>query len=290
MPTLSDRTYMTRAARRLVNAMKAITSGPTYPPGHYYSVQTSRSDIQRAIGWAKDVSPALELLNAEEIESFARGIMSQPIAERSTTARYSDNQMFTAADAEILRRMIAHIRPARIVEIGSGFSTVAMLDAIDEFSLDSIITCIEPNADRLRSLLRPGDGISLIEQPVQNVGVRDLTEQLSAGDILFIDSTHVAKAGSDVLWEVLRLLPKLKSEVWVHFHDIFWPMEYPEEWLADRRDWNEVYFLHAYLLENPNWRIKMFSDYIWREASHLVRMMDPSLMGARPGSLWMQRT
>jgi hypothetical protein len=88
--------------------------------------------------------------------------------------------------------------------------------------------------------------------------------ELEAGDFLFIDSTHVVKAESDVVWLFLHVLPHLKPGVIVHVHDILWPFEYPEEWLRERRDWTEGYLVHAFLAGNAEWEILLFSSWLWQ--------------------------
>jgi hypothetical protein len=112
-------------------------------------------------------------------------------------------------------------------------------------------------------LLRPEDNVDVIAAPVQDVPVETFTS-LEPGDVLFIDSTHVAKAGSDVVWLFLRVLPRLAKGVVVHVHDVFWPVEYPAQWLREGRSWNEDYLLNAFLCHNDAWRIELFSSWLWR--------------------------
>jgi Methyltransferase domain len=146
------------------------------------------------------------------------------------------------------------------------------------------VTCIEPYPARLRSLLRPDDAVTVLEQPVQDVPL-ELFDKLGADDILFIDSSHVAKAGSDVTWLLLHVLPRLAPGVVVHVHDIFWPFAYPAGWLAERRDWNEAYFLHAFLSGNASWEILLFASWLWQQHPELI---PANLASQQPGSLWMR--
>ena len=134
--------------------------------------------------------------------------------------------------------MLGWLQPERIIEAGSGYSTMIALDE------GYPVTCIEPHPDRLLSLVRPGDPVTLLRQLVQDVPL-SLYGELAAGDILFIDSSHVVKAGSDVCWLLLRVLPRLAPGAVVHLHDIFWPFEYPAAWLREHRDWTEDYLLNA---------------------------------------------
>jgi hypothetical protein len=156
--------------------------------------------------------------------------------------------------------------------------------AADEFQTE--VTCIEPYPKRLESVLVPSDDVTLLRQPVQEVPV-GYFKSLRAGDILFIDSTHVAKAGSDVCWLFLRVLPLLAPGVLVHIHDVFWPFTYPEAWLREGRDWNESYFLNALLIDTTRWEIVLFSSWLWQNRTDLVPL---DLRNEQPGSIWIRRT
>src|SRR5690606_8620162 len=98
-------------------------------------------------------------------------------------------------------------------------------------------------------------------------------EELNAGDMLFIDSTHVAKTGSDVNYILFEILPRLKSGVLIHFHDIFYPFEYPRDWVFNGRNWNEVYFLKAFLMYNTTFEIKLFSHYLHKHHPNVFEAM-----------------
>ena len=128
--------------------------------------------------------------------------------------------------------------PKRIIEVGSGFSSALMMDSNDRFLDGSIrFTFIEPYPERLRSLLTEQDNgcMELLQTVVQNVPCEPFAS-LERNDILFIDSSHVAKIGSDVSnYLVFEILPRLKPGVVVHVHDVMWPFEYPKEWLMEGR-------------------------------------------------------
>ncbi len=275
-------------ARRWTAAPKAMWRNVSYrphvPPGHYYSPLTAPADRARAkasrrtpvgLDWAPEAQVAL----AERLE------LRYPPVDRWTTV---DNDMFGAADAAVLRAMLLEFRPARIVEVGSGFSTAVMLDVADRELPDLRITCVEPYADRLRSRLRPGDSsrMTLLERPVQDVAPERLIDGLGPNDILFIDSTHVAKAGSDVVHLYLHTLPLVPEGVIVHVHDVFWPFEYPDAWIDGCRDWNESYLLHAFLLHNHDWEILLFNSWLWREHNDLAPRGTEHM---EPGSVWLRR-
>jgi predicted O-methyltransferase YrrM len=286
-----DATRMTRRAliraHQTARAVAAAFQAPPYvKPGHYYSPLTGRDDIRRALSWP-DV-PGVTLNEVAQLELAAAA--ESVLASRAPGPRYREgdgNEMFGAADAAVYRVMLGALRPSRIIEAGSGFSTAVALDeaAADPRLTGLEMTCIEPYPARLRRLLRPGDAVTVVEQPVQDVPLETF-ERLGAGDILFIDSSHVAKAGSDVTWLLLHVLPRLAAGVAVHVHDIFWPFTYPAHWLAERRDWNEAYFLHAFLAGHDSWEILLFASWLWQLHPEVV---PARLADDQPGSLWLRK-
>jgi hypothetical protein len=128
---------------------------------------------------------------------------------------------------------------------------------------------------------------TLIKTEVQLVSL-DFFEKLEAGDILFIDSSHVGKTGSDVNFILFEVLPALKSGVIIHFHDVSYPFEYPKEWVYKGRNWNEDYFLRAFLMYNNNFEILLFSDYLYKH--HLKAFEKISKNVNDPGmNLWVMK-
>lgn len=214
-------------------------------------------------------------------------------AQETPGRRYfAENGLYSWGDAYILAAMLAAHRPRRIVEIGSGFSSACMLDLVDATGLSTAFTFVEPYADRLKGLLTEADRrrCTLLEVPVQATEP-DLYEALGPGDILFIDSTHVSKAGSDVNFELFEILPRLKPGVVVHVHDVFYPFEYPEDWLFNqRRSWNEAYLLRAFLTFNSAFEVLFFNDYFGRHHADHVRATLPRFLDNPGGGLWLRKT
>jgi predicted O-methyltransferase YrrM len=276
-----------RRAVSTARAVRAVVAQPPYaPPGHFYSPLTSAADAGRILPWSD--APGVDLNEGGQLQLAAR--LQPLLAEPTAGPRYTtDNAMFGAADAAVFRAMLAHLRPARLLEVGSGYSTALALDEADTRAALSglAITCVEPYPDRLLRLLRPGDAarVRLLRQPVQELGLA-VYEQLGPGDVLFIDSTHVVKAGSDVIWLFLHVLPRLPAGVTVHVHDVFWPFGYPQEWLAQRRDWTEAYLLHAFLIGNASWEIAFFPSWLWQCHPEAV---PERLRREQPGSIWLRR-
>lgn len=263
-----------------------LASKPLYSVGHFYSPVPSEVDTERAISWLEHEPAGIEVRASAQASLIDDLGPHWPELDRN--GRWAASDQLSLSDASVYASVLRHFTPTRVVEVGSGYTTAVALDTVDRHCLDIDLVCIEPFADRLRGLMRPGDEVELHECPVQDAALSIFTG-LTPGDILFIDSTHVEKAGSDVVWLLLHVLPRLAPGVIVHFHDIFWPFEYPAEWLAQRRGWNEIYFLHAFLTGNPSWRIELFNDYVWSEMPELVDLWLPETSGDRPGSLWLSK-
>ena len=269
-------------------AVKAVIIRPPYvPPGHFYSPLTTRQDVDRALSWTD--APGVNLAEETQCELVTR--LLPTLAKPLPGPRYAaGNSMYGPADAAVYRGMLAELHPARVIEVGSGYSTAVALDEVginpDLSALE--ITCVEPFPERLLGLIKDADRdrVSLIRQPVQDVDVT-IYEKLAPQDILFIDSTHVVKPGSDVVWLLLHVLPRLSPGVVVHIHDVFWPFDYPTEWLRQGRDWTEAYLVHAFLAGNASWEIMLFSSWLWHCRPELIPV---PLAQERPGSLWLRKT
>ena len=119
---------------------------------------------------------------------------------------------------------------------------------------------------------------------------RSSFRSLERNDVLFIDSTHIVKTGSDVLHEMFEILPRLRAGVVVHFHDIFYPFEYPREWVVERNyAWNELYLIRAFLTGNTDWEILFFNDYFAQVESGRVTRSAPEPLANPGGGLWLRR-
>jgi hypothetical protein len=113
---------------------------------------------------------------------------------------------------------------------------------------------------------------------------------MQAGDILFIDSTHVMKTGSDVCQELFEILPRLKPGVLIHFHDVFWPFEYPAAWVVqENRSWNELYGLRAFLMYNAAFQVEFFSDFFCQHFRPRIEAEFPTMLKNTGGSLWLRK-
>jgi hypothetical protein len=202
------------------------------------------------------------------------------------------NGMFEDGDAAVLYCMLRWLNPARYVEIGSGFSSACALDIVDRYlGGRTEMTLVDPRRDAIDSWLQPGDAerIRQVVSPVQQVDPV-LWSSLAADDVLFVDSSHVAKPGSDVLGVLFDVLPRLQPGVVVQFHAILFPFEYPEGWvIEENRSWNEAYLLRAFLTNNAEFEMLFFNDYFRRLAPQLIAGTCPVFQRNAGGSLWLRK-
>lgn len=200
---------------------------------------------------------------------------------------YSDNMWFGFSDAAALYGMIMLNKPKHIIEIGSGFSTSVILDTNEYcFNNEINIECIEPRPKRLKDLLKESDNIVIHENDLQEMPL-DLFSKLQPNDILFIDSSHVIKTGSDVSYELFEILPMLPKGVYVHFHDIFWPFEYPMNWLTEGRAYNEQWMLRALLTDSTAYKVTLFGHQLQcLSEAGIIPNINP-IYGV--GSIWIEK-
>jgi predicted O-methyltransferase YrrM len=268
-------------------------------PGHYYSPIISIDNIKERedniwnnsktddiAGINLNTQKQIDLIK-DNLSKFYNEMLFKSNKQKNVRY-YFENDFYSYTDGIILHSMIRHFKPQRIIEIGSGFSSAVMLDTNEFYFNNEInLTFIEPYPDRLKSLMSEEDKKHniIIEKDSQLVEL-EYFDKLEAGDILFIDSTHVSKTGSDVNYILFEILPSLKKGVLIHFHDIFYPFEYPKEWVFQGRNWNEDYILRAFLLYNNKFEILLFSDYIHKH--HKEAFIDmPLTYKNSGGNLWL---
>lgn len=264
-----------------------------FPPGHFYSPVPAWDEVARDAGRIfrrTRALPGIDLREDAQVALFhelARFYPELPYGTRDGLRYTFDNTNFGHGDAIVLYAMLRHLRPQRIVEIGTGYSSAVMLDT-NELFLGGAAECtfIDPAPQLLESLLRPGDRARVLGQRVQDVPLETFTA-LEANDVLFVDSSHVLKTGSDVNFILFEILPRLQSGVVVHFHDVFHPFEYPQSWVCDLGlAWNEIHAVHAFLLFNSAFEITFFNDYLAHTHEELFRAAMPLCLTNPGGSLW----
>lgn len=213
---------------------------------------------------------------------------SLPAWETKSTEKYRyyfPNGAYDIGDALVLHCMIRLIKPEKILEVGSGFSSAVMLDTNDVYFQKRIqLFFVEPYPKRLKSLLREGEQIHLTEDILQNIDL-EYFKQLEENDILFIDSSHVVKRDSDVNRIFFEILPNLQSGVYIHFHDILSGFEYPFAWDKVGRVWSEAYLLRAFLMNNDAYEIIYYNDMM-RDEMKKIFPYEPYHGG---GSLWLRK-
>jgi hypothetical protein len=202
----------------------------------------------------KALSKFLAVLDAyaEEFEPPAEGCREDP------ASFFWGNPAFSYSDAMAYYCVLRHVKPAHVLEVGSGFSTLVALAAINKNEFGKV-SCIEPYP--MPWLEKLGSKVTLHKAPVQSFGADFFNAQLVQGDVLFIDSTHTVKAGSDCLHLYLRILPQLRADLTVHAHDIYLPFPMPRSDFERHIYWTEQYLLLAYLLDNPRAKVLYGSRY-----------------------------
>ncbi len=273
----------------------------THPNGHYYSPVFSIADvIKRQDAIWKNVSlegiPYIDLRTVEQkklVKEFEPYYSEMPFQEeRKAPIRYQfKNGYFSYTDGIMLYSFLRLFKPQRVIEIGSGNSSALMIDT-NELFLDSKteLTFIEPYpGERFNFITSDSDkkATTLIAKDVQTISL-DVFKKLENNDILFVDSTHVSKTGSDVNYILFEILPALQSGVIIHFHDIFYPFEYPKDWVFNGFNWNEDYILKAFLMCNTQFEIMLFPDYLHLHHKEVFSEM-PLCYKHTGGSFWMRK-
>jgi len=264
--------------RRMVDERDAR---PHWPAGHFYSPIASRRELEKdaaRIFAARDL-PGVDLRTRAQLDLLAAlgpFFATVPFPETAPPPfRYRyQNTSYGFGDAMVYWAILNHFRPSRILEIGSGFTSALALDTVERLNLDTVCTFADPYpelAQRTIGTLAPPH--RFIKSRVQDLDLA-LFEELDEGDLLFIDSTHVLKTGSDVHFELTEVLPRLRRGVLIHFHDIFTNFEYLRSWAIEKNySWNEVHALHLFLQYNNEFQIEFFNHYIATEHASVVRAL-----------------
>lgn len=287
--------------RNLVAERDALVKSHGFvPPGHYYSpivsLEEVANDEAKIFGETPRAIPGVELNESEQLDllkQFEPYYESMPFNAHKTSGMryYFENPAYSYSDAILLYCMIRHLQPRKIVEIGSGFSSCASLDTNQLFLNNSVeMTFIEPFPELLLSLITPEDvrRITIIPHRLQDVPMEHFN-RLEKNDILFVDSTHVSKVNSDVNRLFFEILPSLRSGVYIHIHDVFFPFEYPKEWIFAGRSWNELYLLRAFLQYNNAFRIVLMNTFLERFHEDIFRGTFPLCLENRGGSIWIRK-
>jgi predicted O-methyltransferase YrrM len=266
---------------------------------HYYEPFFSARELRQplsderhlpGIDWNVDEQLALleQLRYADELADLAR---PPPAGDAAGTQFHFNNGAFESGDAEYLYQIIRARKPRRIFEVGSGNSTLIAHRAVTMNQRETAgyackHVCIEPYEN---SWLEKLD-VTVLRKKIEDVD-RALFQELGAGDLLFIDSSHVIRPQGDVVVEYLEILPTLRPGVIVHIHDVFSPRDYPAEWVLENAWlWNEQYLLEAILTGNESWKIIGALNLLSHRHFDALHRVCPFLVPDRePGSFYIQK-
>jgi hypothetical protein len=287
---------------QIPSVKKLLKYQTMWEPGHYYSPipdeQTALMIAERSRDKLFNLK-GIDLREESQIKLFDDLV---PYMKESSFRNeqkieghrfYNKNGAYGYSDALILEAMIRHLKPTRIIEAGSGFSSALMMDVNEKYFDRQIhLEFIEPFPERLLSFLTTDDKkrVGLNVCGLQTIDL-SLFQSLEKNDILFIDSTHVAKAGSDLLFLFFEILPVLKSGVYIHFHDIFNNFEYMAfhyQW-SKGFAWNENYFLRSFLMYNTAFEIVLFSNFLDTKYKDLIEQTMPDYPFFTGAQFWMKK-
>jgi predicted O-methyltransferase YrrM len=264
-----------------------------FMPGHFYSPIVSKEDIKENLWIDLPDSYPIDMNINEQIKvikEISRYYKEIPYLKNNDLRYTFENGSYEYTDGITLFGMIRNIKPKKIIEVGSGYSSALMLDINEMYFNNSIdLTFVEPYPTLLNKLLKENDkhNCSIFEKKIQDVDIK-VFKDLKSGDILFIDSSHVLKTGSDLQHILAKILPILSKGVIIHFHDIFYPFEYPKQWIEEGRNWNENYFIKSFLMYNNNFKIILFSHYLHLKYSECFHEMPLSRKNTG-GNLWIRK-
>lgn len=290
LPVMKKLLWAERALRQ-----KVQTHGVNVAPANFYSNNPSIDEVLCSYEYRDNAPYLIESLFVKErllrelstlIKYAEEFVPAEEGDEINCRSFFWRNSQFSHSDAMSYYAYVRHVKPRKVIEIGSGYSSLVALEAIKRNGVGSL-HCIEPFPRPFISTLGGEGSMELHKMRAQDVSAEMLNDMLSDGDILFIDSTHTVKTGSDCLHIYLRLLPNICRNIYVHVHDIFLPFGLPQLWLLDRQIfWTEQYLLLALMIDNPRVSVLYGSAY----HNHFNPELLESLMFGRfqkgGGSFW----
>jgi hypothetical protein len=257
-------------------------------PRHFYFPIPDTKDIKK---YNFDEEKFLEGIKFDDSKMISLLSKIKPYMQEYASIHYNSGYA-SNGDGAILYGLIRYINPKFIIEVGSGYSSVIMIAALEKNMSKGVIHSIEPYPKKvLLDLVDKSNKIKLTIKKVEDIDIA-LFKSLTDGDILFIDTSHVLKTANDVHYLYLTVLPQLPVGVIVHIHDIRLPQDYPRSWVFDsKKIWHEQYLLQMFLTFNENYQVLFASNYIYCKEPEL---MSKSLIGLSvdkgwPGSFWIKR-
>ncbi len=295
------------AFRRLIKAVNALGFNVART-GDYYSPLPVIASLERnAERWQRPSGMVGVDFDLEAMKARIRSLVATFGAEWQQMQPYQELKRslygpgFTEVDAQLLYLMVREARPRRVIEVGSGLSSFYLQRAGEANGKEGRplrLTSIDPFP--FAGLARLA-GVEIIAREVQDVGL-DTFDELEAGDLLFIDSTHVVKIDGDVPYLYLEVIPRLRPGVLVHVHDVHFPFNvpYPPDRyvLAPRWPtyWTEAMLLQAFLAFNSSFEILLSAPLLRHHDEAFLRAVIPAYRPVEAedfdthfGSLWMRR-
>ena len=266
-------------------------------PVHFYSPVPDTRELGPDVFTRRTELRGIDRREAEQVAVLSSPEFRKHLAEFRTFEAHAESQgaplAFGPLDGAMLYHMVRNHRPRRIVEVGCGSSTRIIAEAIRAnggLAKGGYFRSIDPYP---RDFIMAGEVpfVEMTESIVQDIPLSDF-EELDAGDMLFIDSTHVVKINSDVVFEINEVFPRLAGGVHVHVHDIYLPLEYDRDFVLKRKIfWNEQYMLQAFLAFNDafeiTWSAGIAREVFPEKVAALIPEFDPAMQQA--GSLWFRR-
>ena len=280
--------------RRLKFSRELLKKVGVYPiRDHYYYPLFKDSRLKKSLREARNL-PGIDFgvekqLNLLENFTFAKELEDMKLNEKKYEIEefYLGNGSFESGDAEFIYQFIRFFKPKNVIEIGSGNSTKIANKALrrnkSENKKDYSHICIEPYEMAWLETL----DVTVIRNTLENCEI-EIFDKLEANDLLFIDSSHIIRPQGDVLKEYLEIIPRLKSGVIIHVHDIFTPRDYLDEWIKENVwFWNEQYLLECLLSNTQRYEILAALNFLKHSNYSKLKKVCPYLDKNRePGSIY----
>ena len=281
---MNTRTFKTLIKRWWQRGFRSFQRlGINVIPEHFYSGIPNIADLERRTDWRQPRSMYAIAVNDPDRQIALLGSMLSPHFDHlRTRSVLADSIVGGGADggygeieADVLFAFVATNRPKQIVQIGCGVSTAIMLRGAERADYRPDIVCVEPYPSAYLREVDRNRLIRLIDKPAQVVDLSILTD-LATGDLLFIDSTHAVKPGSEVNFLIHEVLPRLAPGVWVHFHDIYFPYDYSRHTTSDDLFFaQETALLYAFLTGNPGYCVEICLSMIHYTCPDALRGLIP---------------
>jgi hypothetical protein len=289
-------------SRRTDEAIEALRSVPFeeiqrrgwhFQPNHFYwplnDVAFLRENsglwhdrgLPRGIAW--DLDDQLEL--ARKVHAYLPELEDVPDLPQEGRARFVwQNNAFSGADAIVYYGLVRDRQPSRVVEVGSGWSSLLLARAVERNQQSCQVTIVEPFPNEWLFEALPSDW-EVHRAIIQHADLA-VFERLGPGDVCFYDGSHCVRTGADVNWFLFEVLPRLAPGVLVHLHDIFFPDDYHDDWIFNEGlSWNEQYILQAFLMHNDAYRVRIANHMLWTERPNNLA----ELYGMDGGSIWLEK-